>query len=343
MKRRTEPLPNSFIMKRKYLTNSKFENNKLTDAVHMRVVKNNLEITLRQTYAKTQAENLINITAKNILVLNLNHPHAYGHIYSEVLSELYAVDEHYPEYDCIVTPLTSLMKQIIEFFNLNISHKIKFIDTKSKETYLLECDQLEVVNHSPCSYTNKTQHVLTLKNGFHTLRPIINTPKPFVLFCSRSTSYARNGRNLTVENENDIIEYLKQYSDKNNLEFYLLTGEEQDGGKTPIARQYELFSNAKVVVGPHGGVFSNLIFLDPQKTPTIIELCPTQGKTFRKLFNGAIDTFAKYNEILFILPPEVQGETGTKTTVQQTIDLLKEFPSTIKLSELEKLLPLNKK
>ena len=345
MKIHTEPLPNSFILKRKHLTTSKHNNTKINDAVHMQVVSNNLEITLRPTYARNKVRDLINITGKNILVLNLNHPHAYGHIYSEVFSELYAVDKTYPEYDCIVTPITSLMKQIIEFFNLNISHKIKFIDTKSTETYLLECDQLEVVTHAPCTYTNKTKNVLALKNAFHELRPIINTPKPFVLFCSRSTVYARNGRNLTTENENDIIEYLKQYSDKNNLEFYLLTGEEPDGSKTSIVKQYELFSNAKVVVGPHGGVFSNSIFLDPKKKPTIIELCPTQGKTFRKLFNGAINTFAKYKEILLLLPPEAQIKTvnGTNIKIQQTIDLLKDFPSTIEVSELKKLLPLNKK
>ena len=342
---------NNFVLKRKESNhpNSSRQRVAISDAVHVGCFQNSLEIIIRQNppVRITEVPGIppTDISAKNILVLNLNHPHAYGHIYSEVLSELYAVDETYPEYDCVLTRTTPLIQNIINCFNLNISNKIKFID-KSTKTYQLNFEQLEIVNHAPITYINKTKNVLALKAAFHKSRPIINTPKPFVIFCSRSISRARNGRNITEQNENDVVEHLKRYSDENHLEFYFLTGEEPDGRTTPILKQYELFSNAKIVVGPHGGVFSNLIFLDPAKKPKVIEFCPCPGKTFHKLFNGAIDTFTEYYRVPFILPPEVEcgiRNTNGPAKVTKTIEMLGHVDSTIDLSEIKNLLPLTHK
>ena len=93
---------------------------------------------------------------------------------------------------------------------------------------------------------------------------------------------------------------------------------------------------SKIVVGPHGGAFSNLIFLDPAKKPKVIEFCPLSGKTFSRLFNNAIETFAEYYQIPYILPPEVEKETSGA----EIINALKHVDSTIDLSEIKKVLPL---
>ncbi len=103
-----------------------------TSMVHIRPFLNSVEVIIQQNHGErvkgvVSYQKTPNISAKKIIVLNLNHPHAYGHIYSEVFSELYAVDETYPEYDCVLTRTTPLIQQIIECFNLNISNKIKFI------------------------------------------------------------------------------------------------------------------------------------------------------------------------------------------------------------------------
>lgn len=287
-----------------------------------------------------------NIIAKNLLLLNLRFCHAYGHIYSEAFSELFAVDETYPEYDCILTVLTPLMKQVIEFFNLKLSSKIKFI--KPSEVFLLNFENLKIVNHGPRAYINKTKNVLNLKTAFHSARPIQERDQMFLIYCSRNSPTGAHGRKLIEKNEIEIIEILKEYAHQKNLEFYLLTGQEPDGTITSISKQYELFSNAKLVVGPHGGVMSNLIFLDPLKNAKIIEFCPSSGKSFNTLFDKAILNFAEYyTHILYQLPPDLQlpfdielplDIEKTRLKNQSLRGYLRKKPGTIDVSELKRLL-----
>jgi capsular polysaccharide biosynthesis protein len=272
-----------------------------------------------------------NITAKNILILNLNNPLAHGHIYSEVLSELYAVSETYPEYDCVIAFLSPRMKDSIDFFDLKLSNKIKFI--KKGQEFFLNFEQLRIVNHSPRSYINKVKNVLALKKAFHLSKPIVKKSREALLYCSRNSTTAKHGRRLTQETEIEIIKILSEYAHNNNLEFHLLTGEEPDGAKTLISKQYDLFSSAKLIVGVHGGAMSNLIFLDSAKSPKIIELCPSPEKCFSRLFDGAIDTFAEYHPILYKLPPEAEKLKG-----RNLMAVLSEEESTIDMSEFEKKL-----
>lgn len=260
------------------------------------------EPTINESERKTTK-----IVAENILVLKLNRPFAYGHIYTDVLPELYAVEEMFPEYDCILIEFSKSIKNKMNFFNLKISDKIKFISATPHKVYLLNFQRLDKATPDPQRLA-QSKNILNLKAAFHRSLPIINTPKPFVLFCSRTTTGARGGRNITRQNENEVVEHLKQYAEENNLEFYFLTGQEPDGSCVTLAKQYELFSNAKIVVGPHGGAFSNLIFLDPAKKPKVIEFCPHPYKSFKYLSDHAFETFAEYCQIPYILPHEVESE-----------------------------------
>ena len=325
---------NDFILKRNFSSTQHPAEWKNHDVVTIHEKSNSIILRIEPNW--TPASNarlslLKTITAKNILILNLNNCTAYGHIYSEVLSELYAVDETYSEYDCVITVLSSRMTDLIQFFDLKLSNKLKFIE-KDQEV-LLNFEELRIVNHSPRSYVNKVKNVLALKEAFHSSKPIAKKDREFLLYCSRNSPTAKHGRRLTQETETKIIEMLEQYANKNNLEFYLLTGEEPDGTATPISKQYDLFSNAKLVVGVHGGVMSNLIFLDPLKYPKIIEICPTSGKCFSKLFNGAIDTFAEYHTILYKTSPKTATLKG-----RSLIAALGKEESTIDTYELKRLL-----
>ncbi len=91
-------------------------------------------------------------------------------------------------------------------------------------------------------------------------------------------------------------------------------------------------------MGPHGGAFSNLIFLDPEKKPIVIEFCPCLHKSFSNLFDGAIETFAEYHQIPFIIPLEatlrIENEKISPTAA------LKDIDSTVDLSILKQVLPL---
>jgi len=337
---------NSFILKRKHTTSSGVAAD--SDSVYAYInLSGEIEVSLTPSWSHQFREVVMRkpatpISAKNMLILNLNHTQSYGHIYSEIFSELYAIDETYPDHDCVLTTISPIILSVIDFFKIKLSNKIKFIRKNKEDKYLLHFENLEIVNHCPKSYINKFKNVNNLKSIFHRLKPIINSEKNFLLFCSRTSSTADHGRNITSQNEEDIIKYLKHYSDQNNLQFYLLTGEEDDGTVTTLSKQYELFSNAKIVVGPHGGVMSNLIFLDPAKKPKVIEFSPANGRTFSKLFDGAIDEFAEYYEISYIIPEQILekiDKNSDKPIRRQTINLMKHIDCTIDLSELKKILP----
>ena len=298
-------------------------------------IQNQSHIINEPTINESERET-IKIVAENILVLKLHRPFAHGHIYTDALPELYAVDEMFPEYDCILIEFSKNINGKINFFNLKISDKIKVMSATPHKVYLLNFQRLDKATPDPNNLA-QSKNILNLKAAFHKSRPIINTPKPFVVFCSRTSPTARGGRNITKQNENEVVEHLKQYAEENNLEFYFLTS-------TNLSKEYELFSNAKIVVGPHGGAFSNLIFLDPAKKPKVIEFCPYPRKTFRKLFDGAIETFAEYHQIPYILPPEVESEIKDMTDVskkcRKILKLINQRESSIDLDRLRELLPL---
>ena len=214
-----ERSPNNLVLNRK-LSSGEFRK---SDSVYANVEKEDINITIRPSWSHVfknvflENKKQTTITAKNMLVVNLNHIGAYGHIYSEVFSELCAVDETYPEYDCILMVKSPLMQRIIDAFDLKLSDKIRFIKNEPNELYLLNFQHLEIANHCPLSHVNKLKNVANLKSIFHSSKPIINKPQNFLIFCSRRSPYARHGRNITEENENEIVEYLKQYSAENNL------------------------------------------------------------------------------------------------------------------------------
>ena len=337
---------NSFVLSRKYTSLS--EDVAKSDSIYAYInISGDIEVSITPSWSHKfkglDTKPATSLSAKNMLVLNLNHTQSYGHIYSEIFSELYAIDKTYQEHDCVLTTISPIILNVINFFKIELSNKIKFIRKNKEDKYLLHFERLEIVNHCPKSYINKLKNVNNLKAAFHKLKPIINSEKNFLLFCSRSSSTADHGRNITSQNEEDIIKYLKHYSTKNNLQFYLLTGEEDNGTTTSVSKQYELFSNAKIVVGPHGGVMSNLIFLDPAKKPKVIEFSPVKGRTFSKLFHGAIDQFAEYHEIPYIIPEQILQKIdrkNDKTTIrQQAINLMKHIDCSIDILELKKILP----
>lgn len=298
-------------------------------------VKDQIHVTVSPFWSKVDITNyktLKVVHTDNVVVLGLNHNEAYGHIYTEVMSELLAVEETYKDWDCVIIRLSPLMEKIIQHFHLKISNKVKFV--KTNERFILDCEKLKIINHCPRSYSNKNQNILKLKKAFHDAIPIAETEKNLLIYCSRNShKTAKHGRKLTTENEDQVVEILKQYAFENDLEFYFWNGIEPDGTNTSILKQYKLFSSAKLVVGVHGGAFSNTIFLDPLKYPTIIEFCPLSGKTFDKLSDNTFSEFASYYKILFQLPLEI-----SELLKQEIIDCLEYTDSNIDLSELKIIL-----
>lgn len=284
--------------------------NTTTDIVVGSVVNGLLHVTIAPNWCPSDYDHyqqMRTISADNMLILNLNHANAYGHVITETLSELLAVDDTYTDYDCIITTMTPILAAIIECFSLKLSNKVTFISNDNTQLpFILSSEKLQIVNHCPKSYLNKVENIKRLKNALHAAIPIIKREKNLLLYCSRcDRTTAKHGRRLTTENEEQVVEILNQHALETGLEFYFWTGAEADGTHTSILKQYELFGNAKLVVGVHGGAFANIIFLDAAKKPKVIEFCPNKGKTFSNLSNGAFTEFAEYDKILFQSLPEI--------------------------------------
>jgi len=239
----------------------------------------------------------------------MHFPTEYGHVYQDCLAFLCNTDVIFPQYDSVLVQMTPILQAVIDFFGLTFSNKLKFVFVEHSNQHIPEFTKEITINrfnkrysHGGLQKTWRTKYaLLALKNEFQRLKPIVNTPKQYLIFCSRnnSTGIINNGRCMKQQNEDEIVAYLKEYANKHNLEFHLLTGQEPDGSRTSISKQHELFTNAKIVIGPHGAAFANIIHLDPAKEATVIEFCPKaeQNRSFQELFHGAVDSFAAYHKI----------------------------------------------
>jgi hypothetical protein len=243
------------------------------------------------------------IEASNVLLISMPHCDAYGHIYNEALSEIAGVDDNYPEYDCIIAPLSPLMIRVIDYFkNLPISPRIKFV--RMRESFELRAKNITTLFLHPFLFSNVKSNSAKLKSIFEANMPVQRTDKPFLVYCSRNNAKTvGHKRQMAEHNEFEIVECLRQHADKHNMEFVMFSREEQDG-VIPISRQYELFTNAKLVVGPHGGAFSNCVFLQSDIKPSIIEFVENPGKVFDIMFKGFLSELADYYVIPFCSAPK---------------------------------------
>jgi len=146
---------NSFILKRKHTTSSGVAAD--SDSVYAYInASGEIEVSLTPSWShkfrELDTKPAIPISAKNMLILNLNHTQSYGHIYSEIFSELCAVDKTYPDHNCVLTTISPIILKVIDFFKIELSNKIKFIRKNKEDKYLLHFENLEIVNHCPRSY-----------------------------------------------------------------------------------------------------------------------------------------------------------------------------------------------
>lgn len=77
-----------------------------------------------------------------------------------------------------------------------------------------------------------------------------------------------------IQNEKELLKVLKFFLPQ--LEVYYL-------GNMTIPQQYEIFHNAKLIIGPHGNCFTNLIFA-PIKNTYFIEFHSPKVGSFKDLF-----------------------------------------------------------
>jgi len=134
-------------------------------------------------------------------------------------------------------------------------------------------------------------------------------------------------RKIQDDNELEIIKLLKQYCDNNNLIFTLFDGYKNNKRMT-LSEQSKLFNEAKMVVGPHGGAMSNILYLDPQNNPIVCEFTGgTQSpihansvfvKNYSNLYTRYFEEIYDYNLIPFTYDSNIQ-------VTKVDIDSLKQF------------------
>ncbi|CAF1513838.1 unnamed protein product [Adineta steineri] len=100
---------------------------------------------------------------------------------------------------------------------------------------------------------------------------LINLPKPksnLLIYVQRTSTNAKNPGRLIL-NEKPVIELLREYAVKNSLIYVQYDHSQQNDY---IGKQIELFYNARIIFGIHGGALSNINF-SPSGT-IIIEIMP---------------------------------------------------------------------
>jgi hypothetical protein len=105
---------------------------------------------------------------------------------------------------------------------------------------------------------------------------------------------------MDIDNESQIISLLKSYCIDNGLLFTIFNGEE-NGQIMSHINQLKLFSEAKIVVGPHGTAMSNVIYLNPLNDCKVCEF--TSGT--EKVIQGGKPFLKHYNLVYGFLLEEI--------------------------------------
>mmetsp|Transcript_710 Transcript_710/g.1646 ORF Transcript_710/g.1646 Transcript_710/m.1646 type:complete len:492 (-) Transcript_710:119-1594(-) len=100
--------------------------------------------------------------------------------------------------------------------------------------------------------------------------------KKYILYTSRNSPTA-NKRDVDPQHEKDIIEMIREamaaHGRKESL--VVFNGAKKDGVAISLQDQFDLFSSASAVIGPHGGAMANIMWMDLISTPQILEFVPT--------------------------------------------------------------------
>ena len=121
--------------------------------------------------------------------------------------------------------------------------------------------------------------------------------------------YTRNGttnrRVLNLENENQVINLIKQKMKEFNItgELKIFSGMDDNKNILPIRTQIEIFKNAHTVIGPHGSGLVNFVWSDLDIVK-ILEFVPSvECGSVQRPFNGYHNVFhgldLDYNHILY--------------------------------------------
>jgi capsular polysaccharide biosynthesis protein len=156
-----------------------------------------------------------------------------------------------------------------------------------------------------------------LKNYIDKL-DIIETNPNLMIYCTRNSGgRAGHKRQMDDKNELEIILASVAFCQKHNLEFYCFDGT-HEGQPMSIESQFKLFRRAKIVAGPHGGAFANVIAIPQTNDCHVCEFSEDrvivhQRGLFRKNYSSILRFFPEHYLDYSLIP----FEEGSTTEVTQ--------------------------
>lgn len=225
---------------------------------------------------------------KKVLILNIPFLNIYCHCLFDVIPKLMYADQN-TDYDIIFTKDSSLLQKFISIFNIQLT-KTFFVRDESPDIKIIT-DELVIENH-PTFYIRELDKISLLKNKIDQyVDQNIDKSKISnrLIYCTRNSGKgAKHGRRIEENNEKEIVSILENFCKKNQLVFTLFSGENEQGDTMTIEQQIKLFSEAKIVVGPHGGAMVNILYLSKNNNCKICEFCNTSQSNY--IFNVKDDT-----------------------------------------------------
>ena len=240
-------------------------------------------------------------TTSDTLIVNIPFANNFCHNVIDFLPELIWLDQKIND-SVIIAPITKTTRNYIDTFDIEFKH-LNFIendiDINSKKIQIYDYD----INY------RSSKKILLLKT---ILAKNIDQSKKAnrFIYCTRNSGGgASHQRPMNRENEMNIIDLSREYCGKNNLIFTIFNGLDSSKNIMSMLDQAKLFSEAKVVCGPHGGAFANIIHI-PEKNKckvceftsgkyTAVQKVDNFGKNYNRLLGFAPQTYLDYYLIPF--------------------------------------------
>ena len=291
----------------------------LNFSVALNAPVHNCDITLKLTPTPIIQQDKI---GSNILVINIPFSNNYSHALHDVLPKLLMLDSQ-KKYCKIITGTNPLLEQLIQTLQIKFSERIVFV----KKELNFNCDNItyrsDPAFHVRCIDSTRLfkAHIEeVIKNN------ITTTKRNRLIYYKREGKDVKHSRSMDYQNEKEIVNLLKNYSDQNGLEFTLFNG--LKNGKTMShIEQIQLFREAKIAVGSHGSGLANTVWMDPANDCRVCEFCSgtevqVHGGIFNKnynfLYGGMFSDYIDYNLIPFT-------KESTKDITHININNLKKF------------------
>lgn len=226
----------------------------------------------REFYNKTTFDD------RDAAIVNIPWTNNYGHCLHDVLPYICYLDslDKYRVY----VPYTCMLESLIKTYDLKFND-VAFVDTSC----VIKNKHVHMFNEPVCRDKYRSQKLKKhIDDKITKLGIQINNR---LIYCTRNIGTGcGHERSLEPTCEKKIVDMLQQYCTTNDLQFTLFYNEHPDGTKMSHTEQMILFSEAKIVVGPHGSAMANCIYLNPDND---CKVCEFTSGTQTQIHGGVFD------------------------------------------------------